>query len=209
MAKKNNIIYYGDGDIKIVSSETILGFDIKFEGNYNLESYNPDNFMISYNKGRILGVGLGSTLGENAFLKYTGDLKIKECKVVTSDMKVLNITSRLVHNDRFNSVQNNFDGENLQFQNLNKIGVVKGIPNKTTVNIITKNLHTEGNQYKLNGENYTGDYHLHHTGIAMTGSDHTEGSEKLTIQDKKKRIKNIRTAIKKVAISSTGRGGGY
>ena len=121
MAKKNNIIYYGDGDIKIVSYETILGFDIKFEGNYNLESYNPDNFMISYNKGRILGVGLDSTLGENAFLKYTGDLKIKECKVVTSDMKVLNITSRLVHNDRFNSVQNNFDGENLQFQNLDKI----------------------------------------------------------------------------------------
>ena len=70
--KKGNYIYYGDGDIRIKFNKPISAFDIILVGTYTLESYNPNNFIISYNNGRVLGVGLGSTLGENAFLKYKG-----------------------------------------------------------------------------------------------------------------------------------------
>ena len=51
---KINYIYFGDGDIKIKSSMPIKSFDMRFAGKYNLESYNPDNFLIHYNNGRLI-----------------------------------------------------------------------------------------------------------------------------------------------------------
>lgn len=201
--KKGNYIYYGDGDIRIKFNKPISAFDIILVGTYTLESYNPNNFIISYNNGRVLGVGLGSTLGENAFLKYKGDLKIIKCKAVTTDMEIVDIIPRLIRNDRFNSVQNIFNGENLKFENLNKVGVVGVIPYKITVNIITKNLYTKGTEYLLDGVDYIGDYHLHSTGIAMTGSDHTEDSEELEIKNKSKRKKTIQKIIR-TRTSQTG-----
>jgi len=202
-----NKIEYGDGDIKIDIGNSVIGFEIILSGTYELESYNPDNFLISYNKGRLIGVGLGSTLGESAFLKYTGNLKVRICKIVTTDMKIINLMPKLIRNDKFNYVGNAFDGENLKFENLDNIGVVGEIPNKTTVKIITKNLTANIGQYTLHGKDYAGDYHLHHTGVAMTGADHTEDSEILTIKNKIKRIKNIRNVVSKISASSST--GGY
>ena len=51
---KRNVIHYGDGEIAIICNESILGFHIEFSGNYNLESYNPENFLISYNDGIMI-----------------------------------------------------------------------------------------------------------------------------------------------------------
>ena len=68
---------------------------------------------------------------------------------------------------------------------------------KSKVKIITKNLNTKGSQYKLDGEDYIGDYHLHHTGVAMTGSDHTENSKVLELTNKKQRIKHIINRIRR------------
>ena len=73
-------------------------------------------------------------------------------------------------------------------------------------NIITKNLHTEGGHFLLNGVDYTGDYHLHHTGEAMTGADHSDSSEVLTIIGREKRTKQIIRTIKR---TPEGRGGRY
>ena len=194
---KRNVIYYGDGEITIICDESILGFHIEFEGNYNIESYNPENFLISYNNGTMVGVGLGTELGGNPFLKYTGDLRIKECKVVTPNMEYLNIIPKLIRNDKFNANDINFNRESLKFEDLNRDGVFGYIPMKSKVKIITKNLNTKGSQYKLDGEDYIGDYHLHHTGVAMTGSDHTEDSEALELTNKKQRIKRIINTIRR------------
>ena len=194
---KRNVIYYGDGEITIICNESILGFHIEFEGNYNIESYNPENFLISYNNGTMVGVGLGTELGGNPFLKYTGDLRIKECKVVTPNMEYLNIIPKLIRNDKFNANDINFNRESLKFEDLNRDGVFGYIPMKSKVKIITKNLNTKGSQYKLDGEDYIGDYHLHHTGVAMTGSDHTENSKVLELTNKKQRIKHIINRIRR------------
>ena len=194
---KRNVIYYGDGEITIICDESILGFHIEFEGNYNIESYNPENFLISYNNGTMVGVGLGTELGGNPFLKYTGDLRIKECKVVTPNMEYLNIIPKLIRNDKFNANDINFNRESLKFEDLNRDGVFGYIPMKSKVKIITKNLNTKGSQYKLDGEDYIGDYHLHHTGVAMTGSDHTEDSKVLELTNKKQRIKHIINTIRR------------
>ena len=194
---KRNVIYYGDGEITIICDESILGFHIEFEGNYNIESYNHENFLISYNNGTMVGVGLGTELGGNPFLKYTGDLRIKECKVVTPNMEYLNIIPKLIRNDKFNANDINFNRESLKFEDLNRDGVFGYIPMKSKVKIITKNLNTKGSQYKLDGEDYIGDYHLHHTGVAMTGSDHTENSKVLELTNKKQRIKHIINRIRR------------
>ena len=154
----------------------------------------------------MIGVGLGSILGESPFLKYTGNLSIADCRVTTSDMKILHITPRLIRNDKFNATINSFSGENLKFEYLNSVGVYKGIPNKSTVSIITKNLNTKGNQFLLNSKDYIGDYHIHYTGVAMTGSDHTEDSEVLTIKNTRKRIRKIRNAVGEITASSTRTG---
>ena len=191
-----NKIEYGDGDIKIDIGNSVIGFEIVFSGTYKLESYNPHNFYISYNKGKIIGVGMGNTLAETPFLKYKGDLKVNSCKVVTTDMEIINLMPKLIRNDKFNYVRNAFDGENLKFENLDNVGIVGKIPNKTTVRIITKNLTARFGQLTLRGASYVGDYHLHHTGLAMTGADYTEDSEILTIKNK---IKSIRDEISKIS----------
>ena len=202
-----NKIEYGDGDIRIDIGSSVIGFDIILSGTYELESYSPHNFYINYNKGRLMGIGLGSTLGESAFLKYTGDLRINSCKVITSDRDIINLMPKLIRNDKFNYVRNAFDGENLKFENLDYVGIVGKIPNKTTVKIITKNLTASIGQYTLHGGDYVGDYHLHHTGVAMTGADHTEDSEILTLKSKSKKTKEIRGVVRKISASSST--GGY
>ena len=204
---KINYIYYGDGDIRIRATMPIKAFDIKFEGTYSLESYNPENFLINYNNGRVIGVGLGSVLGEGAFLKYTGDLRILSCKVVTSENEMINLIPKLVRNDKFDVVRNDFSGENIKFEDLDKVGVVGDIPTKTKINIITKNFNTKGGEYTLDGKDYVGDYHVHYTGVAMTGSDHTEDSEVLELRNKKQRIKTISGVVASISASSTSTGG--
>ena len=204
---KINYIYYGDGDIRIHATMPIKAFDIKFAGTYSLESYNPENFLINYNNGRVIGVGLGSVLGEGAFLKYTGDLRILSCKVVTSENEMINLIPKLVRNDKFDVVRNDFSGENIKFEDLDKVGVVGDIPTKTTINIVTKNFNTKGGEYTLNGKDYVGDYHIHYTGVAMTGSDHTEDSEVLELRNKKQRIKTISGVVASISASSTSTGG--
>ena len=204
---KINYIYYGDGDIRIQTTMSIKAFDIKIAGTYSLESYNPENFLINYNNGRVIGVGLGSVLGEGAFLKYTGDLRILSCKVVTSENEMINLIPKLVRNDKFDVVRNDFSGENIKFEDLDKVGVVGDIPTKTTINIVTKNFNTKGGEYTLDGKDYVGDYHIHYTGVAMTGSDHTEDSEVLELRNKKQRIKTISGVVASISASSTSTGG--
>ena len=204
---KGNYIYYGDGDIRFKCSSEISGFDIKFQGNYNLESYEVDDFLINYNNGRMIGVGFGNTIGEDYFLKYTGDLRILTCKAVTSENDMINLIPKLVRNDRFGSIMNDFNGEQTYFEDLDNIGVIDKIPDKRTINIITKKFNTKGGEYTLDGNDYIGDYHLHHTGVAMSGSDHTEDSQILELRNKKKRIKNIKRVVRKITASSST--GGY
>ena len=203
-----NYIYYGDGDIRIEYPNPILGFDIRFDGTYIIESYNPNNFLIGYNNGRMIGFSLGSSLVENIFLKYTGHLIIKECKISTANMKNINIIPRLATNDRFGSIRNNFDGENEKFENLDKVGIVGEMPSSISVNVFTRNLHTEGGDYLLDGINYIGDYHRHPTGVAMTGADHTEDSEKLELKGREERTRRLLQTIRTIRTTPTG-GGGY
>lgn len=199
-------IYYGEGDIWIEYPSPILAVDITFNGVYKLESYNPDNFIMNYKNKRLIGIGLGSVLDENPFLKYEGDLRILGCKIVNSDKQLVHIIPKLLRSDRFQNSIDDFDGTRDKFEDMDNIGIFGEIPNKRSVNLITKNLHTKGGEFVLNKGDYKGDYHLHHTGEAMTGADHSDSSEVLTIIGREKRTKQIIRTIKR---TPEGRGGRY
>ena len=212
---KNDYIYYGNGKIRINYSEDILGFDIRLKGTYDIESHQSENFYISYNNDRLIGVGLGSVLGGKPFLNYTGHLEVLECKIITSDMKSVNIIPKIVRLDKFEAIRDDFDGSNTNFEDMNNVGIVGEIPRVTKVKIATENLYTKGGQFNLNGTEYKGYYHLHQDGVAMTGKSHNESSEVLDRISKEKTTKRINNTLREIRRTSTsadissGTGGGY
>ena len=212
---KDNYIYYGNGEIRINYSEDILGFDIRLKGTYDIESYQSENFYISYNNDRLIGVGLGSVLGKKPFLNYTGNLEVLECKAITSDMKSVNIIPKIVRLDKFEAIRDGFDGSNTSFEDMDNVGIVGEIPRATKVKIVTENLHTKGGQFNLNQVDYKGYYHLHQDGVAMTGKSHNESSEVLDRIEKEGTIRRINNTLREIRRPSTSRdissstGGGY
>ena len=199
-----NVIEYGNGEVSIKIGSDIVGIDILLSGTYELESYDVPNLLISYNNNRIIGVCLGGTLGISPFLKYTGDLRILRCHAINTAMeKVVLIAS--YRSDLFIIILDDFDNIHTKFEDLNVTNVYGKIPEFTKVELITKNLHTKGDEYTLNGKDYSGYYHLHHTGVVMTGAEHDESSETLEIKNKIQHIKRISESIKTIRkASATG-----
>ncbi len=185
----NKILYYIDGDIWFHHNESIIAFDIVLSGKYELESYDTNNFMMFYDNNRVIGVGLQSELGNEPFLKYSGDLSILNCKIVTTDNKIVNITPKKKRPETFGMLFDNFEKTQRTFEDFTEDGIFGEIPDKTKINIITKNLHTSGGEYLLNGKDYNGFYHLHYTGVAMTGKEHGEDSIELKVKDEKPKTK--------------------
>ena len=144
--KKGNKIEFGDGEISINIGNIVIGFDILLTGKYELEQLDVPNFMMKYNNNRIIGVGLGSTLGVAPFLKYTGLLSIIKCKVVTESMEKLNIlaSSRV---DSFGYTFDDFDGVNTKFEDMDKNHVVGKIPKKIKTTFNNDNIYINGKIY--------------------------------------------------------------
>ena len=211
LAKTKKSIEYGDGNISISMGDNVTGFDIRLRGKYILESYNPPNFLMMYKNDRILGVGLGSKLGTSPFIKYTGNLEITRCKVITGDMEQFTLRP-LIEKDKFNLLKEKFTGINTKIEDLNKDGTVMGTVMKSEAKFITENLKTRGGEYILNGADYIGDMHIHSNGDAMTGATHDDDSKKLksTSISKQRMSKTIKTisALRGSSSASSGAGGG-
>ena len=201
------ILYYGNGNIYIEKGDRIIGFDITLNGKYIINS-STDTFTMFSNKTRIIGFSLNnSAIGEEPFLTYTGDLTIKKVKLVSDDFKIVVPSVKLLNIDKFGRFEGEIEYTDMTFDELNRGKEVGTIPKIRKTEWVNKNFHTEGGEFLLNNKNYTGDYHLHSNGKAMTGSDHTENSEELILQDKQK---NIKKSIYTGAVISRIRGrGGY
>ncbi len=201
MKAKNKTIYYGDGSISINERASIVGLDIRLDGNYNINFDSPDNILTFYKDKRVIAVCLDGEIGDSVFIEYTGNLIIKDCKAVTSDGVKITLIPKLKRNDKFGSLLDNFNGTNTNFENLNEIGVVGEIPKDINVKIRNNNLMTDGGQYSLNGQSYKGYYHIHSDGVAMTGRVHNESSEVLstrrTVTQLMDKIIKNRTASKR------------
>ncbi len=129
MANIQNRIEYGNGEVFIDIGESVVGFEMQLAGLYELESYDITNFIMMYNNHKVIGVGLGSKLGNQPFLKYTGDLKILKCVVIKDNLEKVYLQT-FGKTNSFSKTFNSFDGENDNFENLNFNGIVGEIPAK-------------------------------------------------------------------------------
>lgn len=140
---------YGNGEVLIKNGNSVKGFDILIEGKFEVESLDPHNFMIINKGNRIMGVAIGSNLGNDPFLKYTGDLKIIRCIIVTDNLNKKYIETSYPK-DTFDSIGGTFSTLNEDFESLdkdNKHGTVPKVSKKTFLN---KNLtDKDGKKIKL------------------------------------------------------------
>ena len=143
-----NIIRFGDGEISIPTiGESIIAFDITLSGLYHIEAYDNENFYITYENHRIIGVGFNSTISNNPFIKYTGKLNIiKGVGINTNKEKQILFpwTDRV---DSFQDTKNTFDGEGLFFDAIDNTTIIENVPKKIKskfLNKTLKNINDEG-----------------------------------------------------------------
>ena len=129
MANIQNRIEYGNGEVFIDIGESVIGFEILLAGTYELESYDITNFIMKYNNHKVIGVGLGSKLGKQSFLKYTGDLKILKCVVIKDNLEKVQLYIDY-RDDKFSKILDNFDGANTNFEDMNNSNIYGEIPAK-------------------------------------------------------------------------------
>ena len=140
MANIQNKIEYGNGEVFIDIGESVIGFDMLLAGTYELESYDITNFVMKYNNHRVIGVGLGSRLGNQAFLKYTGDLKILKCIAIKDNLEKVYLQT-VGKTNSFSKTFNNFDGENANFEDLNFNGIVDTLPTKIKTTFLNNKIY--------------------------------------------------------------------
>ena len=178
-------IYFGEGNIWI--NREIKGFDIFIKGGFDLDSYNPENFIIIKKGNRIIGASLGKSINETPFLKYVGDLVVVRGLYLSSDNEVIAATPKREYEDKFNTILANVDSVNEKFEILNKgadYGYGLNSPRKklkARSHWTLNNLHTEGGEYFLGNKDYVGYFHIHQDLTAMTGNEHSKESKLLSL----------------------------
>ena len=170
-------LYYGSGYCNIEGHNEIRGVQISYKGAIEITNVNKNFHIIASNK-KIIIFPLGEGFLTELFT-YKGEIRITS--VLVSDNngeKVPTGIKRVM--DYYNILNTNYEDLTTTYEQLNSKHKHKGKVKKTVVvdNII-KNQHSNGELYLSNGDAYSGAYHVHPDGKAMTGSEHTELSQNL------------------------------
>ena len=171
---------YGGGFCSINASAR--GVEIHYSGSIRIDDKTPEGCEIFANNKKIIIIAINPNVELGDLFEYEGTMHIND--VLVSDQygnKIPTGVERIT--DLAQDIQSNAEDMTIESQKMNA-GHRKGrIVRKTTIkqNII-KNLHTsnfDGSLYLEDGSAYSGYYHIHKGGGAMTGRDHDEGSRDL------------------------------
>ena len=212
MTRRINTSEYGvnclNGDVYIGIGSDVIGFEIEFNGKFELENYDVPNWLITSNNKNMIGISLdGSVLGNQPFLKYTGKFNILNCIIYTKNMEKKKIVAYSDMKDLFTNQSSTFDSESSYCENLdNGDNVIGKKVSKTKINIVNKNFHSKGGLFTLDGEDYLGDYHILGNGTFMTDSEPSDTSMVL-VKNKRKQNLALRDVIR--SARGTGTRGGY
>lgn len=172
---------YGGGFCSI-DANGARGVQINYTGAIEIDDNTPDGYEIFANNKKILIVAINSNLELGDLFTYEGTMRINS--IIIADQygqKIPTIVTRST--DLAQDIRSNAEDMTIMSKDMDK-GYSKGKAFRETrlkQNII-KNLHTsnfDGNLYLEDGSEYTGYYHVHKGGGAMTGRDHDEGSRDL------------------------------
>ena len=170
-------LYYGSGYCNIEGHNEVRGVQIAYRGAVKITNAN-ENFHIAANDKMIIIFPLGEGFLTELFT-YKGELKITSVIVSDNGGERIPTTVKRVM-DYSELMDTNAEDLTTNSERLNAGYKYRGKVRKTIVidNII-KNQYSDNELYLRNGDAYTGAYHVHPNGRAMTGDEHTKDSKHL------------------------------
>ena len=170
-------LYYGSGYCNIEGHHEVRGVQIAYRGAVKITNAN-ENFHIAANDKMIIIFPLGEGFLTELFT-YKGELKITSVIVSDNNGEKVPTTIKRVM-DYSELMDTNAEDLTTNSERLNAGYKYRGKVRKTIVidNVI-KDQHSDREVYLSNGDAYSGAYHVHPDGSAMTGSEHTESSKYL------------------------------
>jgi len=126
-------IYYGGGNCRLDVSSKILGLQIDYRGRIEIQSKLLDGWVIGANNHKIICISLIGATNLIDLFEYSGEFKIKSCKIVTETRELMPITSKIENSTRFMDLVGEIDGLTTEINNMDKTLKVGRMPLKTTV----------------------------------------------------------------------------
>tara|TARA_Y100000310_G_scaffold141988_1_gene141413 strand:- start:2194 stop:3270 length:1077 start_codon:yes stop_codon:yes gene_type:complete len=172
-------LIYGSGSCTI-SATNVVGLEIKYQGAIKITDKTSENYNIVANNKKIMIFPTGAVEPLNDLFEYTGDFKVNS--TLASDISgkrvYLTIKKAMDYPELMTSKPE--DMTEITVENMNAGYQHKGrVAQTTTDNKIIKNQRSSGELYLKDGSAYSGKYHIHLTGKAMTGGEHNQESQDL------------------------------
>ena len=205
-----NKIYYSDGKCSI-EAQGAVGIEIQYKGAIEINDKTPEGYEIFANNNKIIIIKLNNVQGDLSDLfEYEGYFKI--ISIIVSDQYGNKIPTGIrTDTDIIDNMGSNIDEITLLTEDLNKGYTSARVQEKTSLkHQIIKNLHTSTYNLDLflaDGSEYSGYFHIHKGGGAMTGKDHDEGSRDLFY--KRKNQKKLTSTEVNILSKAPSRTGGY
>jgi len=177
------------------SIELIRCIDIIFSGDIHAVSSLPSGWSIMASNERIICLNLGS-LNPSQIFQYTGRFNIKNIRVYDSIGNNYGAEVVFENNDYWENIGEVFNSSEGYYEFYDK----EHTPNKLvkSTKIVTNNLSTNPDEfYFKDGVAYSGQYHVHQDGQAMTEAEHSFSSKNIYRKDAKGRMLRPRTHGKK------------
>ena len=174
-------IYYGGGNCTIESPDA-NGVQIRYKGAIKIKDKTSDNYHIATGNNKIIIFPIGVVQPLSELFEYNGSFNIISVLVADSNGKKVSTTIKRVM-DYAELIDSNAEDLTVNSERLRAGYSYGATVRKTSVdkNII-KSLHTsnhDGDLFTSDGSPYSGYYHIHPDGSAMSGKEHTEGSQYL------------------------------
>ena len=193
-------VYYGDVKVVLNIKDNISAFEIRYKGKFNAESNMPEEWIIMNNKSKIIGVNLGGETPDVLF-NYEGELRIISFKVTYSDLTQKSIPVKNNNLGFWSAIRTKWSDLNSfpeDIKNKYTLGEKPALSSIKQVSLKAKS----NNWFFEDGTEYTGDYHKHGDGQAMTGAFHTLNSENIYKKDNNGKIFKLNTNKKTKAVIS-------
>ena len=176
-------LYYGNGEVTIEASIDIRGVEINYSGAVSI-SGESEGVLKMHQNNKIIVVSLKGQPLKHLF-NYSGEIKIISVLVADNNGEKVPTTVHRVMDYSELLTSNAEDMTEIKVEDM-KVGRAHGKKQTSESPQILENLHTSshnGSLYFENGEEYSGDFHVHtKDGGAMTGKRHSGNSQLLYIK---------------------------
>ena len=185
--------------IDLTGIDKPAAIEIAYSGKMYAESQLPSDWILRANKTRIICISLNRNSVPELLFKYTGKVRILGGTVTDESLQTYPISVKVRDIDYWERVTGLFNLERQNWENLGSTHLTeRGL---LATQIIRNALQTYGDEFFFaDGMPYSGAYHEHQDGQAMTGEKHTEESEMIYRKDSKGQIYNPRKKSKKSQI---------